>query len=289
MFKMKGSNLVEYVIPILLVGLVLGVGIYQYADHGQLLTFISSSGNMQLDGTKKQLIIGNQASNGFIVSEKDISGMNVKVYQDGSLSFSLDNNKVTIPKKVVDLANTVAETTGSIGGEILVKEIADMIQNSNDEFSYSTTPIEVYFGSGTRAASKGSNASYSGQTQTVIVGDSFSITQNDQQLANNNANQPQDSLYQGIYKINGTIKQNGTIQATVKKFDEIATNQDVQIIDLTGKFIGKLKKSKNALNINGATYNQQAILKNLKGKVSNDNVQYKWVLSFNNPDYQFKL
>jgi len=48
--KNRGSNLVEYVIPIALVGIVIGVGLNNLFTNNSLLNYIMSSGNLKLEG-----------------------------------------------------------------------------------------------------------------------------------------------------------------------------------------------------------------------------------------------
>lgn len=50
MKKDKGSDLVEYAIPLALIGLVVGVGLYNLFSNNTLLNYIMGSFNMQQSG-----------------------------------------------------------------------------------------------------------------------------------------------------------------------------------------------------------------------------------------------
>ena len=50
MKKGKGSNLVEYAIPLALIGLVVGVGLYNLFSNNTILNYIMASFHMQKSG-----------------------------------------------------------------------------------------------------------------------------------------------------------------------------------------------------------------------------------------------
>lgn len=58
MNKIKGSGLVDYILPTVIVGLILGLGIYEFTKSNYLKKYLIASGNMKVTKDKKGLIVG---------------------------------------------------------------------------------------------------------------------------------------------------------------------------------------------------------------------------------------
>src|SRR3989339_533720 len=80
MRKIEGSNLVEYVIPLVLIALVVGLGLYYGIASGSILGFASRSSNMSVDSTSKTGVLDPSKSSSPIINPTP-----------GSLNGSLDN------------------------------------------------------------------------------------------------------------------------------------------------------------------------------------------------------
>ncbi|MEW5819623.1 MAG: hypothetical protein AB1782_05480 [Cyanobacteriota bacterium] len=57
MYKNKGSNLVEYVIPLAVIALVVGLGLYYMFSNGSMLNFAAKSSNMDVQNDAQKGII----------------------------------------------------------------------------------------------------------------------------------------------------------------------------------------------------------------------------------------
>lgn len=132
MRKIEGSNLVEYVIPLVLIALVVGLGLYYGIASGSILGFASRSSNMSVDSTSKTGILDPSKSSSPIINPSP-----------GSLNGSLDNPQTQCNNGVcvIDYGkyiltnipqnfNDFIQTSGSSGG---VKRIVDNLrQMAND-------------------------------------------------------------------------------------------------------------------------------------------------------------
>ncbi|MEW5819540.1 MAG: hypothetical protein AB1782_05065 [Cyanobacteriota bacterium] len=92
MKKNKGSNLAEYVIPIALIGIVAGLGLYYLISNDNFSNFISSSGNMQKNKNNSSLTINPN------VEETDIVA---NTYSGSSNDENTSNNEPASPENPV--------------------------------------------------------------------------------------------------------------------------------------------------------------------------------------------
>lgn len=132
MRNLKGSNLVEYVIPLVLVAMVVGLGLYYGVANGSILGFASRSGNMSVDSNSQTGVLDPNDNSSPILNPAP-----------GSLKGSLNNPQTQCHNGVcvIDYGsyiltnipqdfNDFIQTSGSSGG---VKRMVDNLrQMAND-------------------------------------------------------------------------------------------------------------------------------------------------------------
>lgn len=175
-----------------------------------------------------------------------LGGQQVTENADGSLSFVASGQNVTISAQMVDLANSVFQTTGSSGASDLIKEIAYMIQKYQAEYPGGNVPLEISYGTGNRYAGTGSySGSASVNTINLSVGNHLVIIQKDQSCT---PPPGQYCAFTGQYRIEGNIS-NGSFTGNTTSTANTPnhpTGTVTSTVDLT-----------NGVKITKATFNQK--------------------------------
>ncbi|MEW5821730.1 MAG: hypothetical protein AB1782_16165 [Cyanobacteriota bacterium] len=194
---------------------------------------------------------------------------------DGSVSFSVAGQNVLLSSDIVQLQDIVMETSGSEGATSLVDEIAYMINKYKAQYPNGNVPVDISFGTGNRVSATG-NSAYLGNTSansvSLKVGDQFVIIQNDQICNSKNTYSENTCSFQGTYRMEGTIGSDNSIKTSNVNATTIYEN------NYTGSFNGSAISS-NGLTVSGDYYLQYGY----------QNVQYKWDIKFDNPDYSFVI
>jgi len=135
-----------------------------------------------------------------VVSSEVIDGYPVDKNSDGSITLTVGSQAVNITAELLDLNDTVFETTGS-SGDTLISTIAYMIEQNEAEYP-DGVPIEISFGEGIRYDNTFPPVSYEGNatanTVAVTAGDNVVLYQKDQTCSG-------DCSFIGVYRIEGTI------------------------------------------------------------------------------------
>lgn len=204
-----------------------------------------------------------------------MSKYNVIQNTDGSISFTVGTQNVSLPTGVVQLQDTVMQTTGSAGATELIQDIANMINTYKSEFG-GTVPLKISFGSGKRNDLMGNNSSYSGSAAanitTISAGKHVIINQKDQSCTadpgTNSCN------YSGVYKISGTMNSSGQLSnASVSVVANDKTNY-------SGTFSGTVSLT-NGLKVTNGNFTLDAN--------PNPSVDYTWNIDCTNSANQFNI
>jgi hypothetical protein len=128
-----GSNLVEYVIPIAVIALVAGLGLYNMISSGSILSFASGSGNMEVDKSAKKGVINPSKGTKLLVNPNagDLGGSidnPVGQCQDGICAVDYGKFIITnIPEEFDEFI----QTSGASGG---VGKMADYLNKVADDY-----------------------------------------------------------------------------------------------------------------------------------------------------------
>lgn len=163
------------------------------------------------------------------------NNVDVTINSDGSASFVVGSQNVTIPSSAISDMNVLMGTTGSDGVNKLIDLMAYMIETHAAEYPSGDVPLEIRYGTGTRALDYEDNEpdeTYSGtaevNTVTIKVGDHLVILQQDQSCFENQGKDPCDSdemKGMGTHTIDGYIDANGNFNATISSTSESMNNQ----------------------------------------------------------------
>lgn len=207
-----------------------------------------------------------------------IGGYDVIENSDGSLSFQVGGQNVNLSADVVNLQNTVFQTTGSSGAGDLIKEIGYMINKYKADYPGSNVPVEIAFGQGDRGYSDDKlSISYTGSasvnTISLKVGNNLVVLQKDQtcEVIATSCN------YQGNYRIEGTINSSNIFNGNV-------TSSGINY-NPHGTYTAQIDNS-GIINFNKGVYYQTD---NYNIKNGYPSVLYNWNINFNNPSNGFKI
>lgn len=282
MNKNTGANLIEYIIPIALIAIAVGLGIYTMIGSGNLTNFITNSANSSVEASQNKMVIGNTADETPLISQqKIVAGQPVVMNDDGSISFNVSGQNIHLPLEMIKLQGSVIgeETSGSAAiSKDLVKEIVYMINKYKNEYPGKDVPIEIAFGNGTRTAIEtGNKATYEGNasvnTTSIKVGDHVIIYQKDKNWKN-------DADYPGYYRIEADKQQDNSYKGKVMGN---TVNNEV--------FNGKITISASDFSSSGSSLNiQNALFDNIKinGKLA-ITADYTWDFTFDTPENFFTL
>lgn len=221
----KGQNLVEFLIILALIGLA---GI-------MVLTVLGGNISAMLGFSKKQVAEFQPFDRGTagtataptdpktlpadIIDSKTVGAYQVDYLADGSASVEVNGQRVTIPASVLDLQNTVLETSGSAGADMLMEQVAYMIDEYKKANPSSDAPLEITFGTGSR---KQFEEFYDGtasvNTAVLTVDNHVIIIQKDQgctEGAGGVCDSPEIDLRSGTYIIEGDIVGNQFVSSKI--------------------------------------------------------------------------
>jgi hypothetical protein len=124
----KGSALIDYIVPTAIVGLVVGLGLYNMYASGTLLKFISGSADMKMDLNKGHAIIGGlKDSELCIIQASDLGGTPnnpvVKCFGNQCVIDYGDFILNGIPQNLSE----IVETAGTSGGTSVLMSVLDQI------------------------------------------------------------------------------------------------------------------------------------------------------------------
>jgi Flp pilus assembly pilin Flp len=149
------------------------------------------------------------------VNTLEIEGIEVTQYADGSYSFPVGAQNITISPEQLSKMNTVLETTGSAGLSDLVKEMAYLVDKVKDDYGGADVPIDIQFGTSARICQTASDdPGYEGiafpgtaevNSVTIAAGNQLILLTNDQAQG---AENPLSGTL-GKYRIEGYIDNSG--------------------------------------------------------------------------------
>jgi Flp pilus assembly pilin Flp len=260
--KKDGQEAVEFT---LLAVLIFMAGVFVVSLLGnKLASFFKTDSSVAktANATTEVLSAANPVkySEGFTttmpVATVKLGGYDVTENADGSVSFNVNGQDVTLSKDMLDLQNTVLQTTGTSGAETLVKEVAYMINKYQSAYSGSSVPVQISYGTGKRASG---STSYSGEavvnTTSIKVGNNLVVLQYDQTCTG-------QCTFDGLYRMEGQISSNNTFSAKVTStnidynpygtYSSKVSVSDTGAIDFTN---GKYLQSDSYNGTNGMSYN----------------------------------
>ncbi|MEW5820076.1 MAG: hypothetical protein AB1782_07770 [Cyanobacteriota bacterium] len=140
MLKHKGSNIVEYVIPLVLIGLVVGLGIYYIFSSGGLQNFYLSSNKSRISANNT-MQIGEKLAEDKLINMQNIPGFlggtpdNPKKQCDGEVC-TIDYGTFILEGLPANF-NEFVQTAGVSGGTDklaeLLKQIASQVNSQGNE------------------------------------------------------------------------------------------------------------------------------------------------------------
>jgi hypothetical protein len=127
----KGSNLVEYVLPTAIVGIVVGLALYSFVSGGNLLGFIGASGNIEM-----QKNTGNGLGiMGKLSPKSNLANNPVQQCSSGSCSVDFGDFILSgIPENFSD----IVEAAGTSGGTKVLANLLNQIGYQLDSAGKST-------------------------------------------------------------------------------------------------------------------------------------------------------
>lgn len=270
----QGQNLIEF---LLILSLVVIGGILAFTLlGGNVDTLFSKINNVDPFNTNSQTNQQEETNNSIpppnpVVSTETIAGYPVDIHEDGSASFKVGTQPVSIPKSALDLQNTVFQTTGSSGMTDLVKEVAYMIQSNSSTYPEGNVPVTISYGTGYRSWVEGSST-YTGvaevNTTFIKVGSDMVIIQQDQKCTGT-------CSYTGRYRIEGHIAIDNTFDGTV--------TSNVNTYGSThGTFTATIDQS-SGLKVSNSKYNHY------DNYYTTTPASYNWNIDFSKPEYFYGL
>jgi hypothetical protein len=190
---------------------------------------------------------------------------------DRTLQVNIAGQDITLPSEVLALQSNVMQTTGASGLEILLSQMATLIQNLKPEYPDSAVPLELSYGDGTRivSAKDAEKTVYSNESGVnaiaIRAGNKITIIQKDQTCTG-------ECFYVGTYIIEGEIDNNNNYVGQVVSSDNKTKP--------TGTYYAKVDTS-NGMVFYDAYYQEIGA-----NGVTTD---YEWNLVFDNADNVFNL
>jgi hypothetical protein len=128
MLRQKGSALVDYVLPIAVFGLILGLGLHSFISGGTLPKFIAASANMKIDFTKGHATIGGENSTLLSnLSPGELGGtLNKPVLSCSNNNCVIDYGDFIL-NGVPEHFGEIVETVGTAGGTESIVSIMEQI------------------------------------------------------------------------------------------------------------------------------------------------------------------
>jgi len=228
--KSLGQEAVEFVILASLIFIASLAIIFVFKD--KIASFFNNNGSITSSSSSKSAIISADKGPIYKLTSNapvKISGYEVLINDDGSASFDVNDQKVTIPTEAVNLQNEVMQTTGSSGLEYLVKEVANMITKHASEYPNGSVPVNISYGKTTKEGSSSTgSSSYTGTAAVNVtqikVGNNFVMIQKDQGCK---TTQEFYGCYLGtnsIYRMEGTLSNNSFSNISSKIYTNNSLN-----------------------------------------------------------------
>jgi len=212
--KSLGQEAVEFVILASLIFIASLAIIFAFKD--KIASFFNNNGSITSSSSSKSAIISADKEPIYKLTSNapvKISGYEVIINDDGSASFTVNDQKVNIPAEAVSLQNEVMQTTGSSGLEYLVKEVANMITKHASEYPNGAVPVNITYGKTTNTATN-NNTVYTGTAAANVtqikVNNDFVMIQKNQNCKSSLANSCLLDM-NNVYRMEGTIS-NGTFK-----------------------------------------------------------------------------
>ncbi|NTW45014.1 MAG: hypothetical protein HGB14_11440, partial [Anaerolineaceae bacterium] len=141
-----------------------------------------------------------------ITSTQKLADREVEFHQDGSISFKVGNQELSVNKDALDYYNIAIETSGAAGIEDLISDIAYMIEKCQSKYPTGEMPkVELMFGTSDRISAQDDLPSYQGKatvnSTTIKIGNDMLVIQKDQ---NCTASRKHNCYFQDEYKIEGS-------------------------------------------------------------------------------------
>lgn len=142
MKNIKGSNLVEYAIPLALVGLVVGLGLYSIYSGGYLKNFFAASGNLKIDESTGKASLGTPAndSSPLLNSPGSLGGTSdapVKECEKGTCTVDFGEFILTgIPDNFSEFVESQGNSGGTDQLATVFEQLAEQLLEDGDEEGY---------------------------------------------------------------------------------------------------------------------------------------------------------
>ena len=139
MYNNKGSNLIEYVIPLVLIGLVIGIGLYYMFSKSNLTNFVSRSSDMEYDAVTQSASLGDKSEIKPLLKPNagDLKGTPdnpVKDCYEGKCTIDYGNIILTgIPEDFHEFVRSAGTSGTSDKIVSLIETIADQLEDSGLE------------------------------------------------------------------------------------------------------------------------------------------------------------
>jgi hypothetical protein len=138
MLKYRGSSLVEYIIPVAVIALVVGVGLLYMLNDGSILSFASQTSNMEVDKSKQSGVINPYKGDSFLVNPNpgDLGGsLENPVGQCKDGYCVIDYGKYVI-SNIPQQFDEFVQTSGAAGSvEKMSSYLKKMAENMHDQGS----------------------------------------------------------------------------------------------------------------------------------------------------------
>lgn len=194
--KNKGQQAIEFILisSLVLLGalatiLLFGGKIASFFSNDSAVAIQSKKTSSSINSSSKYFASNSESvSNSPINNSNSINGVNVDFRQDGSASFTINNQQINLSTSSMNNLNTVFQTTGSSGlTSEVVQAIKDIVTSNSSSYPGQNVPVQISFGTGLRnqanTADLGGGA-YQGSavvnSVTIAVGDTYKIIQKDQ-------------------------------------------------------------------------------------------------------------
>lgn len=216
--NIKGQEAVEFILITTLVFLGTLVVIFVFGD--KIANFFNQDSAVTKNSKGSTPLIAPGSQPKYMddfetkVAPDAFDSYNSVINADGSVSFKVGEQNITLPKDVIDLHNVVLQTTGSSGVNDLIQEVAMLVQAHASEFPPGAVPVEISFGIGSREKA---TANYTGlatvaaNITNIQVGNSLVIIQKDQTCTG--ASCKKDNI--GKYRIAGTVDSSNVFTGSV--------------------------------------------------------------------------
>lgn len=138
-----GSSIIEYILPIALIGIVVGLGLFYMFAEGKMTGFFSKSGNVVIDSS------GNATLNKNLIEETNLISDKFNLPEDGSISKECQNGVCDIDygefvlKGVPSNLNNYIQSNGASGGTEKMLSLLEQIAQQQLEQGHRQQAVEI--------------------------------------------------------------------------------------------------------------------------------------------------